>query len=193
MDETEITPLVRSNEEPGVYELLGMFDVPAFARRGVELESALKRLHLRLERERAQLLEMVRLRLRQWATVATGPDDGSDLFKTSIAPLYQAVPLAEAPVWAASPAPARRRRAVARDLVASIVRFNHRWLLFLRPMRLDSVNRQIDQYNRYYVLEKECVIGSARLASRNFVPKAPQSVESILADHPLLPVPELTG
>jgi hypothetical protein len=51
----------------------------------------------------------------------------------------------------------------------------------------------IDQYNRYYVLEKECVLGSSRLAARHFVPKARLTAEALLAAHPVLPVPELRG
>ena len=117
------------------------------------------------------MLDMVRLRLRQWAGVATGPDDWAGAFAAPIAPLW---PLcgAEPPAWAAQPAPPRRRRAVARDLVASVARFNRRWAAFLDGLNLEPVNRQIDQYNRYYVLEKECVLGSARLAVRHFTPRA---------------------
>ncbi len=38
----------------------------------------------------------------------------------------------------------------------------------------------IDQYNRYYVLEKECSLGSARLAARHFTPKPPLTREALL-------------
>ena len=192
MDETDDSTPVVANDEPDLNQLLGLFDVPAFARRGHDLEYALKRLHLRLVRERSGMLDMVRLRLRQWASVATGPDDWAGVFAAPIAPLYDASG-APPPAWAAAPASSRRRGVVARDLVASLGRFNRRWLHFLDAMTLDSVNRQIDQYNRYYVLEKECVIGSARLASRHFVPKPPVSRESLLAEHPALPVPEVVG
>lgn len=192
MDEIDDATPVVSGDESDLNQLLGLFDVPAFARRGHDLEYALKRLHLRLERERSGMLDMVRLRLRQWATVATGPDDWTGVFAAPVAPLYAASG-AEAPAWAAAPASARRRRTVARDLVASLTRFNRRWLHFLDAIRLDAVNRQIDQYNRYYVLEKECVIGSARLASRLFEPRTPLSRMSLLADHPTLSVPDLVG
>jgi hypothetical protein len=49
----------------------------------------------------------------------------------------------------------------------------------------------IDQYNRYYVLEKECVMGSSRLAARFFTPIPQLTPERLLRDHPLLPVPDL--
>lgn len=185
------TPVVTSDEAE-LKQVLGLFDTPAFARRGYDLEYALRRLHLRLERERNGLLDMVRLRLRQWSTVATGPDDWRDAFAAPVAPLY---PLADAepPAWAPLPAPARRRRTVARDLAASVARFDRRWHHFLDALKLDAVNRQIEQYNRYYVLEKECVLGSARLAARNFVPKPRVTREALLAEHPTLPLPEPLG
>ena len=192
MDETdEATPVV-SNDEADLNQLVGLFDVPAFARRGHDLEYALKRLNLRLVRERSGMLDMVRVRLKQWASVATGPDDWAGVFDPSIEPLYAASG-AEPPAWSPSPAAARRRHSVARDLVASLGRFNRRWLHFLDTLALDPVNRRIDQYNRYYVLEKECVIGSARLAARHFVPEPRLTRESLLADHPLMPVPVLAG
>ena len=48
----------------------------------------------------------------------------------------------------------------------------------------------IDHYNRYYVLEKECVMGSGRLAARFFTPIPLLTPAQLLQDHPLLPVPE---
>jgi hypothetical protein len=186
MDETdEQTPVVMGDEFE-LNQILGLFDVPAFARRGHELEYALDRLDRRLGRERAGLLDMVKLRLRQWAAVATGPDDWRGAFAAPVASLY-ALAAAEAPAWADRPAHDRRRRAAARDLAASVARFNRRWLDVLDGLRLDAVNSQVEQYNRYYVLEKECVLGSARLAARFFVPKPPVTRGSILARHPALP------
>jgi hypothetical protein len=189
MDESdESTPLMSTETE--INELLGLFDAPAFARRGADLEHALGRLHARCRRQRAVLLEMVQLRLRQWTGVATGIDDLAQTFAAPIAALW---PLCAAapPVWAIQPAPSRRRRAVARDLVASVTRFNHRWGAFLDAVNLVPLNRMIDQYNRYYVLEKECVIGSARLAQRHFVPRDALTRADLADAYPPLPVPEL--
>jgi hypothetical protein len=191
MDETdESNPLTSTETE--IKELLGLFDAPAFARRGVDLEYALARLHTRCRRERDALLDMVRLRLRQWAGVATGPDDREGTF---VAPIDSLWPLcdAEPPAWARLPAPPRRRRAVARDLVASVTRFNHRWAAFLDQLNVEPVNRMIDQYNRFYVLEKECILGSARLALRHFTPKARLSRVALDEEYPALPVPELSS
>ena len=186
------TPFVSIDDEGAVNQLLGLFDVPAFARRGADLEYALKRLHLRLARERSGMLDMVRTRLKQWASVATGHDDRSGVFSTPVLPLYAASG-AEPPRWASSPAAPRRRRVIARDLVASLSRFNRRWADFLNGLDLDRVNRRVDDYNRYYVLEKECVLGSARLAARLFVPRPRLTFETLLIEYPTLPVPGLVN
>ena len=184
------TPLV-SDTEAELKQMLGLFDVPAFVRRGHDLEYALGRLRQRLGQERTAMLEMVGLRLRQWASVATGPDDWSDTFTGPVVVLWD-LACVEPPLWADLPAPPRRRLAVARDLVASVTRFNRRWIQFLGRLTFENVNRQIDQYNRYYVLEKECVLGSSRLAARYFVPKPRMTREALLAEFPVLPPPSVS-
>jgi len=175
--------------DPEMRQLLGMFDVPAFARRGQDLEHALRRLGLLLQRQRHGMLEMVRLRLRQWASAVEGPESEVSVFVESIQPLW---PLsgAEPPRWARRNATERKRRMIARDLLAAVERFNRRWSARVGELNLDAINRQIDHYNRYYVLEKECVLGSARLAARHFVPRPTLGQGDLLADHPLLPVPK---
>jgi hypothetical protein len=177
---------------PEIKELLGLFDVPAFARRGQDMEYSLSRIHDRCRDHRHELLEMVRLRLKQWSRVVTGAEEWAPVFRGPIAALWQLC-RAEPPTWAEQSASLRQREAVARDLVASVHRFNHRWREFLERLNLDPANQVIDQYNTYYVLEKECVMGSTRLASRHFKPVPRLSSETLLNDHPFLPVPELSG
>jgi hypothetical protein len=136
------------------------------------------------------MLDMVRLRLKQWASAVDGPEADVTLFVESIGPLWPATG-AEPPRWASRNDTDRRRRVIARDLVAGVERFNRRWSARIDELNLDPINRQIDHYNRYYVLEKECVLGSARLAARHFVPRPPVMKSDLLAEHPLLPVPVL--
>lgn len=133
---------------------------------------------------------MVHVRLRQSARSATGPGCWTRVFATSIEPLW---PLSEAepPQWAGAPSSLRKQVGIGRDLIAAVQRFNDRWAQFVDSMKLEAANSVIDQYNRYYVLEKECVMGSARLAARFFTPVPSLSREQLLHDHPLLPVPEL--
>lgn len=194
MDDTNETPELTTTD-PEMRQLLGLFDVPAFARRGYELEFALERLRVRCVRERRDMLDMVVVRLRQWAAVASGPEDlASDVFLQSPEPLFAAIGPMEAPwPWAAKPAPRRHRIQAARNLAASVDRFNRRWSRFLADLKLEPINLFIDRYNRYYLLEKECVFGSARVAARSFRPVKPLTPEVLLEDHPLLPVVELTS
>ena len=172
-----------------IKELLGLFDVPAFARRGQDLEYALARLRVRARRRRADLLDMVRLRLRQWAGAAAGPEVELAYFREPIAPLWPLAGL-EPPAWAARSATRWGLRAIARDLAASVGRFNRRWEDFLGGVDLAPLNRQVDHYNRYYLLEKECSLGSARLAARHFEPKARVTMDELRAEFPPLPTPE---
>lgn len=170
-------------------QMLGLFDAPAFARRGREVEGLLERLRARCANERDERLDMVRLRLAQWAAVAT-PESWADVFEAPIDALWDLAG-APAPVWASAPASRFRRRGTARDLLASVDRFNRRWDDFLDGLRLGTYNRMVDHYNRYYILEKEIVLGSARLAARHFAPKRHLAVEDVRAWFPPLPPPAL--
>jgi hypothetical protein len=184
------TPL--GNFEAEIRELLGLFDVPAFARRGQDLEYALVRLRSRLRSQRSTLLDMVRLRLRQWAAASSGPEADFRIFAEPIDRLW---PLTDAgpPKWAERSASTWKLRSIARDLIASVERFNRRWVDHLDKVNLDPVNKMVDDYNRYYLLEKECSLGSARLAARNFEPKVRVTIDEIRAEFPPLPVPRFRG
>lgn len=170
-------------------QLLGMVDVPAFARRGHDVEHFELRLYARCRRDRSALLDMVRLRLKQWAGAST-PGDWRGVFAAPIDDLW---PLSEAapPGWAAVSAPPHRRRAIAADLIASVARFNLRWAKALGEVRLDPFNQMVDRYNRNYILEKEVVLGSPRLAARHFEPKRPLTLAALLERFPPLPEPAL--
>jgi hypothetical protein len=191
-DPDETLPSMNSEIETDVKELMGLFDLPAFARRGQELEATLRRLHQRCRAARGQLLEMVYLRLRQWSRAAAGPESWRGIFTSSIESLWT-LSDAEPPQWAPSEAPLNRRLSIARDLVGAIERFNRRWIQFIDRTNLEPANFVIDQYNRYYVLEKECVMGSARLAARHFTPVPPLTHAMLLEEHKPLPIPELAG
>ncbi len=193
MDDTdESTPTLNSDIEADVKELMGLFDLPAFARRGQDVEAAVRRLHDRCERVRSEMLEMVRLRLRQWSGAAAGPESWAGVFASTIEPMWLLAG-GPPPRWAEMDAPIKRRQSIASDLIAAVERFNRRWLDALDRVNLEPTNFVIEQYNRYYLLEKECVMGSARLAARHFIPILPITKSAILADHPTLQVPILAG
>lgn len=75
---------------------------------------------------------------------------------------------------------------------ACIDRFNRRWTHYLRRLDLAPLNRLREDYNRYYVLEKECALRSARLARIGFVPLQPvtrQEFQELLPRLPQLVAP----
>ena len=82
-------------------------------------------------------------------------------------------------------------RRLLSELIASWERFNSRWLAYVNDLDLERVNRLRDGYNRYYLLEKECAIRSSRTAGAGFVPLPAVSVEDVLAEFPLLKVPQI--
>ncbi len=184
----EAAPLFATDQE--TRELLGMFDAPSFARRGQDVEYAVKRLAERLARERGEMLDMVRTRLRQWAAGASRPGDDSRFFDRSILPLWTQTGAPE-PIWGTQPATDRRLRGIARDLVASLERFKRRWSSHLDRLDTERLNRQIELYNRNYLLEKECYFGSPRLAARHFRPMPPVDRDWLLDRFPLIEVPAL--
>ena len=189
MDEPEdSSPL--GGVEAEIRELLGLFDVPAFARRGQDVEHSRFRLRHRLEQVRSGMLDMVRLRLKQWAAACPGPDLALTIFRARIDDLWLLARV-PAPPWARSAESPRRLRVIGRDLITSVERFNRRWNTHLSGIDLEPLNGQIRNYNKYYVLEKECVLKSTRLAARNFVPKVAVTMDDLRAEHPTLPVPEL--
>lgn len=179
---------VRSRSE----EPLLALEIPAFVRRGLELDSMLQGVDDRCRRNRRKLLEMVYVRLRQWAKLATGPNDHRDAFRTSIADLWRSSE-AEAPDWAAVAASSRRRKAAAHDLISSVERFNGRWVEFVDRLDLRLTNEVIEDYNRFYLVEKECAVGSARLAAMHFKTVAKIDASMIMAKFPPLPLPEAAG
>ena len=75
----------------------------------------------------------------------------------------------------------------------SIDRFNKRWLNYVHTLDLTRINELRDGYNRYYLLEKECAMRSARLARQHFRRLEPMTREAVLDRFPLLPVPAFDG
>jgi hypothetical protein len=85
----------------------------------------------------------------------------------------------------------RRLRGVLVELRESIARFNRRWESHLPTVDLTYVNELRDNYNNYYLLEKECALRSARLARQGFVPLEPLTTQDLFVALPLLPLPVL--
>lgn len=181
---------VRSTENE-VKELMGLFDAPAFARRGRDVEWAFQKTIVVCRNKRLELLEMVHCRLRMWAAATTGPGDWPLAFQEPIDSIW-CISGAPEPIWKGSGTPSSKQVVqLATSLLQSVDRFNSRWLAWVNQLQVDSINRQIDHYNKYYILEKECIVGSARLAARLFQPHPRIEPAWLLEQFPLLPVPKL--
>ncbi len=189
-DEESPVPSFAADPETEVKEIVGLFDVPAFARRGQDLEHALAQFDLGLRTERLKQLEMVHMRLREWARRSDGPWGWVGVFQEPLDALHEAS-AAPSPVWGPSLGSPRSRRAVARNLITAVNRFNDRWKRRLESLNLTVINDLVDEYNQNYLLEKECVMGSPRLAARLFKPVERVNHEQYFLKHPLLPRPEL--
>jgi hypothetical protein len=187
--------LGRDETSEAFKRFLSQFDAPAYIRRARGVQAALEQLLEYARRRRAEWLEIVRMRIGvlhalvgDWDNLRPflADDAQLDILRYHLAAL--AAPL-RAPV---EPTTSLRplRRALG-ELHESLERFNERWRAFLANMDLSAVNELRDGYNRYYVLEKECAVRSARIARQGFVPLQPLTTEEVAAQLPLLPVPRL--
>lgn len=174
-----------------VKELLGLFDAPAFARRGRDVEWSVLRTLTICRKQRTEMLEMVHCRLRMWVAATNGDDDWQLIFRQSLDEVWR---LAEAPmpVWKKQQKlNTKAMHRAANGLIQSVQRFNSRWSVWVNALNIETVNKQIDHYNQYYILEKECIVGSPRLAARLYKPTPRIEPAWLFEQFPLLPVPEL--
>jgi hypothetical protein len=175
--------------------LLGLYDAPAFVRRGLRLAQAIDQVYERCTLRRQEWLRGAAIHLR---TLRRAIPDwmelrhhwGSDQeFQTFLALLPSLIPTP--PPLPPRPLSQRQRYQVLCQLTQSLQRFNRRWQAFVRELDLSEVNRQIADYNRYYLLEKECAVRSARIAQRGFRPAQAITHDEIFLRFPLLPIPRL--
>lgn len=186
---------IRGREEDEHQDLFVRYGLPAYVRRGLEVEQALADLVLRCRQQRDEWLQMARTHLGLLHGLAGGWDalrpllaDADQLallerLHTELAPKLRA------PVEPTTSARVLRR--ALRDVIASLERFNRRWQAFLPTVDLTAINGLRADYNRYYVLEKECALGSARLAREGFHRLEPLTAADLTGLLPPLPVPRL--
>jgi hypothetical protein len=178
-----------------VQRVLGYFDGPAFVRRALRVREALEHLLERCRQERDQRLTMPRLRLGVLRALAgdwhrLGPllanENQIGLLKELEKEL---APRLRVPVEPTS-AEQKLRRAL-QDLQESLEYFNGQWITYLAKVDRTGVNEAREGYNRYYLLEKECAMGSPRLARQGFQRMAPFTLDDLISLLPTLFVPEL--
>jgi hypothetical protein len=174
-------------------EMLGLTG-PAFIRRGKLVETTWALLLNHCQQSRTEELAIVGFRLGQIRALA-GSWDGlfgwllGDDDRAFLERLHDELqPRLRLPLEATTSK--RALRSAARDLVESMEMFNDRWTRWLNQLDLSTVNQARDDYNRYYLLEKECAVGSARLARIGFTKLPPVTLQQVAELFPLLRVPQ---
>lgn len=188
---------IRGREDNELHDLFVHFDLPAFVRRGREVEQAWEDLVARCRQQRDEWLAMARTYLGllrglagSWDVLRPLLADADQL--TLLERLHAVLsPALRVPVEPTTSA--RTLRRALRDLIASLERFNHRWETYLPTVDLTPVNALRAGYNRYYVLEKECALRSARLAREGFRRLEPLTAADLAGLLQPLPVPRLRG
>ncbi|MCA9048503.1 MAG: hypothetical protein KDA89_07230 [Planctomycetaceae bacterium] len=170
-------------------QIIMTFDTPAFMRRARDVEAEWNAVLMQCEKERDRLLKVSPRRALKnligcgaLLTVFTA-DDAQYLL--ALADTWQIETSPNQPTSVLNAATVRNVEA----LVAAFNRFNERWLSYLRTVDLSEVNRLRDGYNRFYVLEKECAVGSPGVARMGFEPLQPAAVEDLLERFPPLRIP----
>jgi hypothetical protein len=184
------------HDQGGLSEhLFALSGLPAYARRAIQVQDASEELIASCRQERNRLLTMVRLRLGRLHALAGGFDtlrpwlwnEESRLVLQSLHKLLE-------PRLRISIGPSGSswllRQALC-ELKKSVDRFNRHWQEYLEGLDLSRINALREGYNRYYTFEKECAVGSPRLARQGFEPLPPLRSEDIAALLPCLPSPEL--
>jgi hypothetical protein len=174
-------------------QVLGHYGGPAFARRGRDVQLAFDSLAEFCREKREEWLKFVRLPLGTLFALAGSVAalekllDNPQQFQTLKNLMDDLQPQLLLP-----PAPTASSRALRRALAEvreAIARFNQRWKAFIAELDVRHVNDIRDRYNRFYLLEKECALGSSRLARKGFQRLSPLQPEDFLKIMPLLPVP----
>jgi hypothetical protein len=165
--------------------------VPAFALRAQRTEQAFQTLLEQCRQQRTLYLRGVRWAFLRLRCLAAEPAALLPLLRDAAQLDTLALIEKEAGPWPVCPgrkaSPARQRRALE-ELCQAIERFNRRWRNYLEQLDLTPLNALREDYNRYYLLEKECFLGSPRLARQGFQPLPPLTVDELLRLLPLLPM-----
>jgi hypothetical protein len=173
-----------------VQQFIAQGGAPAFMNRAAQVQGAWLGLLSRCRQQRQEWLEMVLLRLGtlqalagDWCRLQPWLEEEQVTALRLLAEMLQ--PVLRVPVAESSSAGVLRRS--LEELRESMERFNQCWVKFLREVDLGPVNKLRENYNRYYVLEKECIIGSPILARRGFQPMKPATLTDLEETLPYLP------
>lgn len=185
--------MMGSDPELLVKRIMSMYDAPAFVRRARRVQEVQDALLHRCRKQLDALSGMARLRVGmlramvgnwRWLVPSIVGDDQIAVFEeleTRLQPRPSSVD---------ATASVRALRRAVDELIESIQRFNGRWKQFVSALDLSEVNSVRDGYNRYYVLEKECLVHSFELARQGFRPLAVLTTDDVLTLFPVLPAPQ---
>jgi len=187
---------IRGRGESQIFQqFLARYDVPAYVRRARQVQDELDYLVARCRQKRDEWLVLVRIRVGQlqalagdWSRLGPWLADADQV--RVLHELHALLsPRLRLPLGPTSSGRALRR--ALREVSESIQRFNQRWREFIPTVDLSRVNEARDGYNRYYLLEKECAVRSARLARQGFRRLEPMTTDELAALLPPLPVPRM--
>jgi len=174
--------------------VMARYDGPAYLRRAKQMELAIAALHQKCQETRHEMLHLVRLRLGRLLDVAGSWEKLMPGFlEPSTAEILRQLLTQEGDQQTvpepAAASPGRIQHAL-QELCEAIHWFNLRWIGFLHELDLNPVNALITGYNRWYVLEKECAVGSPRVARQGFRVVPPITLDDLKTQYPPLPVPD---
>jgi hypothetical protein len=178
-------------------EMIGRFSAPSFIRRAKLVETTWSLLVDRCAKVRRDRLTFVGLRLGQihalagsWEAVRAWLTDEDDL--TQLRDLFDELqPRLRMPL---EPTTSKRElRAALNELIEAMEMFNERWARWLAKIDLKAVNQAREDYNRYYLFEKECAVGNARVARIGFTKMGPITLEDVTKQFPLLKLPRFAS
>ncbi len=183
---------MRTDDEQQVFQqIAGSFDEPAFLRRARATENAWVSLLERARKQQVEWLKIPRLRLGRLAMLAPNFQACEPIITADTAAELRSLHSGWNPQLKRAVARATKQSQIQTaidQLIAAFERFNTRWSGYVAELNYDYVNNMRQQYNRWYVIEKECALQSFRTATTGFKPLPMVTVDDVTALLPLLPV-----
>lgn len=173
-------------------EVMGRFGAPAFMRRARLVETTWAHFVERGKTERMQLLAFVRLRLGQLYALAGTWDALFHCLQPEDVAQLQSLHAELQPRLLVPLQPTTSQRVLESalgELIEVMASFNRRWRKWLAGVDLQAINQAREAYNQFYLLEKECALGSARVAGLGFQRLAAITPADVERELPPLRVP----
>ncbi|HEX5270595.1 MAG TPA: hypothetical protein VFW33_08925 [Gemmataceae bacterium] len=192
---SDVTIPSREDGRQAFNEVLAQYDGPAYLRRARRVQASYDQLMAECRRRREEWLALVRVRLGtlralagSWEALAPHLADPGQvrLLADLCATLEPRLRIAIEPTTSS-----RALRQALDQLSQSADRFNRRWVPFVRGLDLTALNAERADYNRYYLLEKECAVRSPFIARQGYRPLDPATHDDIFAALPPLAIDRL--